>query len=128
MISKVLFTITTVSAILLCGGSPAEAFVLHTSARVEIVPGVEILRVGTNLPFPGDEPASAKASGPEGFYIDGPADQAVRVAWTTLSKDRAATPPSTSASRHDESGGLILEYDRAAGGGDDGYLLILEYE
>lgn len=110
--------------------SPTLAFVLHTSAHVEIVPGVDILRVGTALP--GSVPVeAADRSGSAGFYVDGPADRTVRVAWTILPRDGAVTPASTSASRHDEGGGLMLDCEFGADAADeplDGYLLTLEYE
>ncbi len=109
----------------LCTAS-AGAFTLQTSARVEIVPGVEILRVGGDLPVPALAP---EQGAPAGFHVEGPAERAVRVAWIVDPGDAAASPASSSASRHDETGGLLLEFGSIPDPAPDaGYRLTLEYE
>jgi len=113
---------------------PARAFVLQSSARVEIVPAVVIQRVGSALPAPASDRLLAVDVGDNalGLFVDGPTDRAVRIAWTYLTHGEIPTPSSASESRQDESGGFLLKFDDirdvAVESQIDGYLLTLEYE
>ncbi len=111
-----------------------QAAVLHTSARVQIVPSVDIRRVGAALPLQSPDQAQLTALAAEaiGFLVDGPAERTVQVVWTGLTFDGdGARSPSVDC-RHDDAGELLLEYDLTIGAelGNpaEGYLLVLEYE
>ena len=121
------------TALVLAAGV-GQAAVLHTSARVQIMPGVDILRVGSAFErqTDGSGVRTIRADGVIGFRVDGPADQAVHVAWAGLVPTEADARPIASDHRHDESGRLFLKYDHIADRCGEtptaGLLLTLEYE
>lgn len=103
----------------------AGAVTLTTSARVQIVPGVDIERIAPSRSVQ-EELGIEDAASPEGalvFRIAGPPHQAVNIGWTTTtSAETSPAAPARTTPGHDDDGEFRVWLEEGA---TDGHLLIV---